>query len=693
MKTLERENQTNCNPFKNRGHIPNLNNISVIIFDTRENVVDQWITRETTKNMLQKLDIDSSHFKTTYGIPVVEYFIGVIEGTKALGDCPIMQKFITFLAQRDISARDIFILCMALRRSLISHLFSINCVTFDKIPDLLEEISDIFDANLSGVLQIFSDLTREKDKKLQEQLLINKQQKQIQTILNLQNSIVCLIKDNKIILANKKFLEMVGIKNLKELHLYYPNEWGFISNVDYENELFKSKSYILWFEKILSDITQPPIKVTIVNRKTKKNIIFILKASKIPNQQNQYIITMTDVTVYEKQMQELISQAYIDPITGIYNKLKFQTMQRELIKESQGHIVIIEINHFRKLQKDYDKELVNELLNKVAKFLEIEVEKNFFVSHIDDGIFTLLSKYGDHDDVATYIAKIETNIKNLQFYISQEITYSFGIIRIRQNDTNDTVNERIYQLIELLTFSKSPSIKYDDELFEKQESLVKENNQIISNIQEKTGPKTIIKVTVPYKEIPVKWELQFSHIKNDIAVFSIINKTSLLFKAPKVYFRLSKYQKAIECNLNAIDIHKREVNLHNFHFIEDSILDRKVLCVKPQKDFTVLLYNESYSQIGILHGISQHTLSIIVENIQELHIGTQATIDMILTYDNKSIKFNIEVNIQTFRHIKNGYLLTMVPLLDQDNENSLKSYVAWRQMQIIKELKNLIGRV
>ncbi len=693
METIDKNiEHLQCPLPTNNVHVPNLRAFSALLFETREEIVLAWIRRESSHQMLEELDIELGYFKSTYGIPVVEYFVGVVEGTKELGDCPIMQKFIAYLTEKNITARDIFNLCMNLRRSLITHLFNLNHqVPMGKTSDLLEEVSDIFDGNLSGVLQTFSDLTREKDKKLQEQLLINKQQKQLQMILNLQNSIVGLVKNNKIVLANRKFFETVGIKNLDIFHKHYPKEWGFITDVDYQSELFIKKDYVNWFEKILSDENHPTVKVTIVNYQSQKKIIFILKASKIPDQQNQYIITMADVTSYEKQMQKLSSVAYVDPVTRVYNRRKFELTLKEFATKRGSQFIILDINQFNRLKKDYDKALVDELINKVAQFLKIEVKKNFSIFRIDGGTFALLPHMDNFENIEPCIDKVQTTIGKLQFYISEEISCSCGIMTIREEDDYQTVYERLNNLNESLKFSEFGVIKHDNELFEKQQLLTEENKQIKDSIRMIIKNNQTIEAIAIYKEIPVTWEIKPLQIKNATALFTIVNNTSLLFKSDKVYFKLPGESKTIATTLSLIDKNKKGIHLKDFHYIEDSILERKLVQVKPQKDFTILLYSESHAVTGIIQNISQKSLTMKTDNIEGFQVGGNATVDIILVNESETQKLITDVHIQIFKKVNEDYYIKLALLPDQENASKLKSYVSWRQMQIIKELKNVIG--
>lgn len=670
---------------------PNLKVFSPLLFESRDEIVSQWIDKESTLQILQQHDIDPAYFQATYGIPVVEYFAGVVEGTKKLGDCPVMQKFVSFLSEKGITAQEIFNLCMALRKSLIRYLFDLNVIRIEKAAEVLDEVGLVFDSNLSGVLQTFTEMTREKDKKLQEQMLINRQQKKLQTILNLQNSVVCLVKQNQITLANRKFFELTGVKNLSMLHAYYPDNWGFITDVDYQSTLFEKKNYTQWLEEIVEDTDHLPIKVIIVNRKTKKNTILILKVSRIPDQQKQYILSMTDVTAYERKMEEITSHAYKDMQTGVFNKLKFDIALKALIQEQEGQLLLIDIDRFEQLQNDYDKALIDELLNKVGHILRMDGEKNFSAYRIDSGTFVLIPQAEAIENMEAILSGIIAKIKNLHSYISEAITCSVGTLTIRQDDHYEQVYERFNQLQEALKFSENGSHIEDKELFQKQLQLIKENEQIRTTIQEVAAERKMFEAVAVYKEIPVAWKLKLLRMDGKSALFSIVNETSLLFKAEKVYLKLPGYRETVEAKLSALELDQKHIVLSQFHLIASSFMDRKSVRVKPEKDFIVILESENRTATGVVQDISHDGLSLRLESIEGFHIGESAKIDIIMAENDKSQNISTEVNIHMFKKVDQDYIVTMALLLDQENEKRIKSYVSWRQMQIIKELKNLIG--
>jgi len=88
--------------------------------------------------------------------------MGVIEGSVAIGNCPIIQKLLLYLKDREISADELFEICSNFRRAMID--FSYEAGVNSK--ELFFEISYIFDKNFSGVLKHYTDTIFQKEQEL-----------------------------------------------------------------------------------------------------------------------------------------------------------------------------------------------------------------------------------------------------------------------------------------------------------------------------------------------------------------------------------------------------------------------------------------------------------------------------------------------------------------------------------------------
>ena len=142
--------------------IPNLVAAKHIFIDSKHLILSQWVEYHAPKAILNLHKIDEEFFLQKYASGVFDYFIGVIEGSQDIGNCPIMQELLAYLKYREITADELFEICSHFRRSMIE--FSYDSKINSK--DLFVEISYLFDKNFSGVLKHYTDTIFQKEQEL-----------------------------------------------------------------------------------------------------------------------------------------------------------------------------------------------------------------------------------------------------------------------------------------------------------------------------------------------------------------------------------------------------------------------------------------------------------------------------------------------------------------------------------------------
>ena len=229
-------------------------------------IATSWVKRKNSSEIFERRQISLKKFRDGYGVPILEYFISVINETKPIGDCPIMSKLVHYLLKKDITPQEVFNICMDFRASLREFLFAKDEV-LKKPLDFANEIAAIMEGNLSGVLGIFTDvyknsqiklqeLESQKDKLLDEKEKIQEEKEKIQEdtsidtltgLINyvtfeklIQEKVQEPLKDNQ-----RMFLVLVDIPNLRKINLSKGNEAGdaVVHNIAIQLKAF-SKEYI-----------------------------------------------------------------------------------------------------------------------------------------------------------------------------------------------------------------------------------------------------------------------------------------------------------------------------------------------------------------------------------------------------------------------------------------------------------------
>ena len=142
--------------------VPKLVSAKQIFIDSKQDILEQWLKYRSPQEILKLHKIDEEYFLNKYASGVFDYFMGVIEGSRELGNCPIMQELLVYLKYREISADELFEICSHFRRAMID--FSYESGVNSK--ELFSEISYIFDKNFSGVLKHYTDTIFQKEQEL-----------------------------------------------------------------------------------------------------------------------------------------------------------------------------------------------------------------------------------------------------------------------------------------------------------------------------------------------------------------------------------------------------------------------------------------------------------------------------------------------------------------------------------------------
>ncbi|MDH4943463.1 ATP-binding protein [Sulfurimonas sp. C5] len=181
---------------------------------SKNNILQQWVEYETSAAILELHEIDQNYFVEAFGSGVFDYFMGVISGEVEIGNCPVMQDFLAYLKNREISADELFELCSHFRRSMID--FSYDAKINSK--EVFDAISYIFDQNFRGILKYYTDAIFQKLVDARQEALLASQAKEyflsnmsheIRTPLNAILGFVNLLLDDELPKKHRNYLEII----------------------------------------------------------------------------------------------------------------------------------------------------------------------------------------------------------------------------------------------------------------------------------------------------------------------------------------------------------------------------------------------------------------------------------------------------------------------------------------------------
>ena len=194
--------------------IPNLTAVADVFIESKQNILLQWVSYESPKQILQLHNIDEMFFLDKYASGVFDYFMGVISGEREIGNCPVMQELLAYLKFREISADELFEICSHFRRSMID--FSYDAKLNSK--ELFNEISYIYDRNFRGILKFYTDTIFQKliDARQEavqagqaKEYFLSNMSHEIRTPLNAILGFVNLLREEDISKKHKNYLDII----------------------------------------------------------------------------------------------------------------------------------------------------------------------------------------------------------------------------------------------------------------------------------------------------------------------------------------------------------------------------------------------------------------------------------------------------------------------------------------------------
>jgi signal transduction histidine kinase/DNA-binding response OmpR family regulator len=140
--------------------------------------------------------------------------MGVISGEMQIGNCPVMQELLAYLKHREISADELFEICIHFRRSMVD--FSYDAGLNSK--EIFDEISYIFDKNFRGILKFYTDTIFQKlidarQEALQageaKEYFLSNMSHEIRTPLNAILGFVNLLIEEDLSQKHRKYLDII----------------------------------------------------------------------------------------------------------------------------------------------------------------------------------------------------------------------------------------------------------------------------------------------------------------------------------------------------------------------------------------------------------------------------------------------------------------------------------------------------
>ncbi|MGB5867623.1 MAG: transporter substrate-binding domain-containing protein [Arcobacteraceae bacterium] len=149
----------------------------------------------------------------------------------------------------------------------------------------------------------------------------------------------------------------------------------------------------------------------------------------------------------EQKNKELEKLAITDKLTNIYNRRKLDEMLEHELNRSQRFkhtfaVVILDIDFFKKVNDTFGHQEGDKVLIQIANILKTHIRKTDIVGRFGGEEFVIICPESHQENVYNLIEKIRLYIENYTFENIGNITASFGITMLQENDTEEALLKR-----------------------------------------------------------------------------------------------------------------------------------------------------------------------------------------------------------------------------------------------------------
>ena len=191
-----------------------------VLINAKESILNEWVTDDLCRSILERHEIDIVFFKERYAESVFDYFMGVVSGQMAIGECPVIAELIDYLKNKELRADELFLLCTRFKRSVVDATYRLG---INNQP-VFASVSYLFDQNFSSVLKLYTDTIYQKEQEAlnasrAKEYFLSNMSHEIRTPLNAILGFVSLLRDETTNPRYQQYLEIISNSGENLLHI------------------------------------------------------------------------------------------------------------------------------------------------------------------------------------------------------------------------------------------------------------------------------------------------------------------------------------------------------------------------------------------------------------------------------------------------------------------------------------------
>jgi len=265
----------------------------------------------------------------------------------------------------------------------------------------------------------------------------------VTSFLDSMDNISIITNSKKIININKKGLSFFGSSTIADFNASYFSVGSLF--IEEEGCLGKHSLGKNWLKKIENN-KDDNIKVKLLNQEDKEYYYFHIKVSKIAFS-TEYLLLFHNITKIVGETNKVIKLAEHDALTGIYNRVKLNTLFPDFIYNANRYdkdfsVILFDIDHFKRINDTYGHNVGDSVLIELTYMIKNLLRDNDIFVRWGGEEFVVVLQVASLLDASKLASRLRKNLEEHPFLHVGKVTCSFGVTEFRDGDTQMLLLER-----------------------------------------------------------------------------------------------------------------------------------------------------------------------------------------------------------------------------------------------------------
>jgi len=265
----------------------------------------------------------------------------------------------------------------------------------------------------------------------------------VSSFLDSMDNISIITNSKKIVNINKKGLSFFGSSTITDFNASYFSVGSLF--IEEEGCLGKHSLGKNWLQKIENN-KDDSIKVKLLNQEDKEFYYFHIKVSKIAFS-SEYLLLFHNITKIVGETNKVIKLAEHDALTGIYNRVKLNTLFPDFIYNANRYdkdfaVILFDIDHFKNINDTYGHNVGDSVLIELTYMIKNLLRDNDIFVRWGGEEFIVVLQVASISDASKLASRLRRNLEEHPFLHVGRVTCSFGVTEFRDGDTQMILLER-----------------------------------------------------------------------------------------------------------------------------------------------------------------------------------------------------------------------------------------------------------